>query len=171
MPSGNPNVISSRGMFDPPRNAHEQGDVVPSTVTAKCTRLTPGAAIYVPPGHWHRVVPVEDDPRCLSVDIRVASAAQARWVCEELFAGMMHGLYRGELHRGAEMPDLTMAAAGSGGGVVRTAASQHDPTSARRRTRRLRKTCFESASKVSGLGSQLGVDGLRDFSPLEDGVS
>jgi len=24
MPSGNPNVISSRGMGDPPRNAHEQ---------------------------------------------------------------------------------------------------------------------------------------------------
>jgi ribosomal protein L16 Arg81 hydroxylase len=91
MPSGNPNVISSRGMADPPRNAHEQRDVVPSPASATCTRLTPGAAIYVPPGHWHRVVPVEDDPRCLSVDIRVASATQARWVCEELFAGMMHG--------------------------------------------------------------------------------
>lgn len=115
MPSGNPNVISSRGMGDPPRNAHEQRDAVPSTSTAKCTRLTPGAAIYVPPGHWHRVAPVEDEPRCLSVDIRVASATQARWVCEEIFAGMMHALYGKEMYRGGVLPDLTMAAAGSGG--------------------------------------------------------
>jgi len=45
---------------DPPRNAHEQCDVVPSTADAQCTRLTPGAAIYVPPGHWHRVARVHN---------------------------------------------------------------------------------------------------------------
>lgn len=116
MPGGNPNVISSRGMDDPPRNAHEQRDAAPSTSTATCTRLSPGAAIYVPPGHWHRVVPVEDDPRCLSVDIRVASATQARWVCEELFARMMRALYAKDTSRAGATPDLTMAAAACAGG-------------------------------------------------------
>ena len=48
-----------------------------------------GHGIYVPPGHWHRVVPVTEDPVCLSIDIRIASVTMARWLCENVFAKFM----------------------------------------------------------------------------------
>ena len=54
--------------------------------------LTPWCAIYVPTGTWHRVVPVTDEPCCLSMDIRVASATSARWLCENLFVDMTEHL-------------------------------------------------------------------------------
>ena len=85
----NKNVISSRGLLDPPRNRTEQQSRTPDFSKERTTRLEAGSVIYIPPGHWHRVVPVDADPVCLSVDIRIASVTNARWMCENIFAEFM----------------------------------------------------------------------------------
>ena len=85
----NKNVISSRGLLDPPRNRTEQINKTPDFSKERTTRLEAGSVIYIPPGHWHRVVPVDADPVCLSVDIRIASVTNARWMCENIFAEFM----------------------------------------------------------------------------------
>ena len=85
----NKNVISSRGLLDPPRNRTEQQSRTPDFSKERTTRLEAGSVIYIPPGHWHRVVPVDADPVCLSVDIRIASVTTARWMCENIFAEFM----------------------------------------------------------------------------------
>ena len=85
----NKNVISSRGLLDAPRNRTEQQSRTPDFSKERTTRLEAGSGIYIPPGHWHRVVPVDADPVCLSVDIRIASVTTARWMCENIFAEFM----------------------------------------------------------------------------------
>ena len=85
----NKNVISSRGLLDAPRNRTEQISKTPDFSKERTTRLEAGSVIYIPPGHWHRVVPVDADPVCLSVDIRIASVTTARWMCENIFAEFM----------------------------------------------------------------------------------
>ena len=85
----NVNVIGSRGLCDPPRNRAEQVNRTPNFSKERITRLEAGMGIYVPPGHWHRVVPVTEDPVCLSIDIRIASVTMARWLCENIFAKFM----------------------------------------------------------------------------------
>ena len=85
----NKNVISSRGLLDAPRNRTEQQSRTPDFSKERTTRLEAGSVIYIPPGHWHRVVPVDADPVCLSVDIRIASVTAARWMCENIFAEFM----------------------------------------------------------------------------------
>ena len=94
-PSGNPNVLTSRGLNDPPRTMYDKHALNPPNLTDHLvTRLAPGQAIYVPPGEWHRVIPIETDPTvgsCFSVDVRVASVTHARWTCEALFASMTCG--------------------------------------------------------------------------------
>uniref|UniRef100_A0A7S0PW39 JmjC domain-containing protein n=1 Tax=Micromonas pusilla TaxID=38833 RepID=A0A7S0PW39_MICPS len=85
----NVNVIGSRGLRDPPRNRAEQVNRTPNFSKERITRLEAGMGIYVPPGHWHRVVPVTEDPVCLSIDIRIASVTMARWFCENVFAKFM----------------------------------------------------------------------------------
>ena len=94
-PSGNPNVLTSRGLNDPPRTMYDKHALHPPNLTDHLvTRLAPGQAIYVPPGEWHRVIPIETDPTvgsCFSVDVRVASVTHARWTCEALFASMTCG--------------------------------------------------------------------------------
>ena len=85
----NKNVISSRGLLDPPRNRTEQQSRTPDFSKERTTRLEAGSVIYIPPGHWHRVVPVDADPVCLSVDIRIASVTTGRWMCENIFAEFM----------------------------------------------------------------------------------
>jgi hypothetical protein len=85
----NKNVISSRGLLDAPRNRTEQQSRTPDFSKERTTRLEAGSVIYIPPGHWHRVVPVDADPVCLSVDIRIASVTTARWMCENIFAEFM----------------------------------------------------------------------------------
>ena len=85
----NVNVIGSRGLRDPPRNRAEQVNRTPNFSKERITRLEAGMGIYVPPGHWHRVVPVTEDPVCLSIDIRIASVTMARWLCENVFAKFM----------------------------------------------------------------------------------
>ena len=85
----NVNVIGSRGLCDPPRNRAEQVNRTPNFSKERITRLEAGMGIYVPPGHWHRVVPVTEDPVCLSIDIRIASVTMARWLCENVFAKFM----------------------------------------------------------------------------------
>ena len=94
-PSGNPNVLTSRGLDDPPNTAYDVHALhPPNLMNHRVTRLAPGQAIYVPPGEWHRVIPIETDPTvgsCFSVDARVASVTHARWTCEALFASMTCG--------------------------------------------------------------------------------
>ena len=89
VPSGNVNVESARGASDAPRNVFELRDAPPDVASASVTRVSPGAVIYVPPGCWHRVVPTEDDDGvCLSVDVRVGSVTELRWLMENLHTAM-----------------------------------------------------------------------------------
>jgi hypothetical protein len=105
---GDKNVNQSRGLRDATRNGREAGDVLYEHL-GKTFTLTPGDAIYVPPGTWHRVVPKsaerpdgpddeDEDGKnkknvgggvanrvCLSVDVRVANVPRARWTCESVF--------------------------------------------------------------------------------------
>jgi hypothetical protein len=64
---------------------------VPSAGVAKCFNLAPGSVIYVPPGCWHRVVPVSGDS--LSADIRAAHIHRATWMAESLFATALAHLH------------------------------------------------------------------------------
>ena len=105
----NKNVISSRGLLDAPRNRTEQQSRTPDFSKERTTRLEAGSVIYIPPGHWHRVVPVDADPVCLSVDIRIASVTTARWMCENIFAEFMS--------------DVSFGYCGNGGYPTNTAPS------------------------------------------------
>jgi hypothetical protein len=51
-----------------------------------CFSLAPGSVLYLPPGHWHSVVPIEGGS--ISVDLRAGSLTQAKWVCEALYAAL-----------------------------------------------------------------------------------
>ena len=79
----------SVGMHDQPRNRAEQLLHAPAAGMAHCTcyNLSPGSIVYLPPGHWHSVVPLEGGS--LSVDLRAANLTQAKWVCEALYASLV----------------------------------------------------------------------------------
>ena len=53
--------------------------------------MRPGSVIYLPPGYWHQVVPVEEDS--FSVDIRIANLAQCKWICEAVFVSLLAKFY------------------------------------------------------------------------------
>lgn len=78
----------SRGMFDAPRNRAEHAARAPPAGLAgcPCVSMAPGSVLYLPPGHWHRVVPVEGP--CVSVNLRIGQLLRARWLCEALFAAL-----------------------------------------------------------------------------------
>ena len=80
---------ASVGMHDLPRNRSEQLLHTPAAGMAHCAchNLSPGSVLYLPPGHWHSVVPLEGGS--LSVDLRAANLTQAKWLCEALYASMM----------------------------------------------------------------------------------
>ena len=87
LPGGEKGADGPRGMFDPPRNRAEQLHArsgLPPLGEAACYSLAPGSVLYVPPGHWHRVVPTEGGS--LSVDVRIGHLTAAKWLSEALFA-------------------------------------------------------------------------------------
>jgi hypothetical protein len=84
---GDPHTLAgSRGMRDAPGNYLEQTLAIPNTGTQQrdCTTLGEGSLLYIPPGHWHSVVPSHGDS--FSVDLRVATVTHAKWLSEVLFA-------------------------------------------------------------------------------------
>jgi hypothetical protein len=84
---GDPHTLAgSRGMRDAPGNFLEQTLAIPNTGTQQrdCTSLGEGSLLYIPPGHWHSVVPSHGDS--FSVDLRVATVTHAKWLSEVLFA-------------------------------------------------------------------------------------
>ena len=89
LPAGQPRADGSRGMFDAPRNRAEQLQCAPSTSAAERFSLSPGAVLYVPPGDWHRVVPIEGGS--LSVDVRIGHLTAAKWLSEATFATLSLG--------------------------------------------------------------------------------
>lgn len=99
---GNPNVTCSRAMQDAPRNRYEQ--LLPAAparpADSVCYSLRPGSVLYVPPGHWHSVIPSGGDS--CSVDLRVGSVLHAKWICEAVFAGLMSAFCTGR--QGPEPP-------------------------------------------------------------------
>lgn len=100
----------SRGMFDAPRNRAELHAVRAQAGPAGCgcVSMAPGSVLYLPPGHWHRVVPVAGP--CVSVNLRVGQLLRARWLCEALFAALSAAPFDGHdaptraLGRGAMQP-------------------------------------------------------------------
>ncbi|CAE7467503.1 unnamed protein product [Symbiodinium natans] len=87
---GNPHTMgAARGLRDTPMNFLDQSIPIPNTgpLDRSCYNLRPGSVLYIPPGHWHSVVPVKGD--CVSVNLRVANLLHAKWVCEVMFAKMM----------------------------------------------------------------------------------
>jgi hypothetical protein len=91
---GDPSPVASAALLaghERPRNRTEQQRAVPSAGVAKCFNLAPGSVIYVPPGCWHRVVPVSGDS--LSADIRAAHIHRATWMAESLFATALAHLH------------------------------------------------------------------------------
>lgn len=81
---------SSSGMFDAPRNRCEQlHRMSQPTAQSSCFNLAAGSVLYVPPGWWHSVVPLEGGS--VSVDIRAGSLTHARWVSEALYVSLMTG--------------------------------------------------------------------------------
>jgi len=80
-------------MQDLPRNRFEQQCHIPSTgaESSTCYNLRPGSLIYVPPGHWHQVSCVAGNS--FSVDLRVGSILQSRWICEAIFAGLLDAFH------------------------------------------------------------------------------
>ncbi|CAK9026085.1 unnamed protein product [Durusdinium trenchii] len=84
---GNPHTIGgSRGLLDAPLNFLDQSTVIPNTGPLGCSQysLRPGSVLYIPPGHWHSVLPVKGE--CVSVNLRVANILHAKWISEVLFA-------------------------------------------------------------------------------------
>ena len=87
---GSPNTVGSRSLAgDTAKNRYEQQRLTPSPndESVQCFSLVPGSVIYVPPGHWHQVTPIEGSS--LAVDIRVANLLQARWIAEAVFSGLL----------------------------------------------------------------------------------
>ena len=84
---GDRRADSSRGMFDVARNRAEQVQAVPNPSTAETFSLAPGSVLYLPPGDWHRVVPVEGNS--ISVDVRLGHLTAAKWLCEALHASLV----------------------------------------------------------------------------------
>eukprot|EP01134_Creolimax_fragrantissima_P003290 CFRG3290T1 len=80
------NLTSSREIHDIPNNQKEQRLPIPATGPANYTSqsLVPGSVLYVPPGHWHSVVPTSGES--MSVDLRVANISHAKWIAEAVFA-------------------------------------------------------------------------------------
>lgn len=91
---GNPNTTCSRAMQEAPRNRYEQTLPVPPTGPADhvCHSLRPGSVLYVPPGHWHSVIPSGGDS--CSVDLRVGNVLHAKWISEAVFAGLLGSFCR-----------------------------------------------------------------------------
>ena len=85
MPSG-PRTGASRGMFDAASNRAEQlcSASVPATGTPTRRVLEPGSVLYLPPGEWHRVVPLEG--RSVSVDLHIGELTRGKWLAEALYA-------------------------------------------------------------------------------------
>ncbi|CAJ1458147.1 unnamed protein product [Effrenium voratum] len=84
---GNPHTIGgARGLRDAPMNFLDQSVDIPSTgpLERQCYSLKPGSVLYVPPGHWHSVLPVKGD--CVSVNLRVANLLHAKLISEAVFA-------------------------------------------------------------------------------------
>ena len=90
--AGDVNTLgASRGMQDDPCTYLEQTLAHPNTGRADegsggqaATRnLAPGSVLYLPPGHWHSVIPAHGDS--FSVDLRVATIGHAKWLSEALF--------------------------------------------------------------------------------------
>lgn len=121
----NKNVISSRGLLDAPRNRTEQQSRTPDFSKERTTRLEAGSGIYIPPGHWHRVVPVDADPVCLSVDIRIASVTNARWMCENIFAEFMSDVSFGYCGNGGYPTNTATVARFVGAGGQDETLEQH----------------------------------------------
>ena len=121
----NKNVISSRGLLDAPRNRTEQQSRTPDFSKERTTRLEAGSVIYIPPGHWHRVVPVDADPVCLSVDIRIASVTTARWMCENIFAEFMSDVSFGYCGNGGYPTNTATVARFVGAGGQDETLEQH----------------------------------------------
>ena len=121
----NKNVISSRGLLDAPRNRTEQQSRTPDFSKERTTRLEAGSVIYIPPGHWHRVVPVDADPVCLSVDIRIASVTNARWMCENIFAEFMSDVSFGYCGNGGYPTNTATVARFVGAGGQDETLEQH----------------------------------------------
>ncbi|CAE7936522.1 eag [Symbiodinium sp. KB8] len=87
---GNPHTFgAARGMRDMPMNFMDQSIPIPGTgpLDRSCYNLRPGSVLYIPPGHWHSVTPVQGE--CVSVNLRVANLLHAKWICEVLFAEMI----------------------------------------------------------------------------------
>eukprot|EP00656_Telonema_subtile_P002162 TRINITY_DN1093_c0_g1_i1.p1 TRINITY_DN1093_c0_g1~~TRINITY_DN1093_c0_g1_i1.p1 ORF type:complete len:408 (-),score=54.60 TRINITY_DN1093_c0_g1_i1:112-1335(-) len=87
---GSTNTVASRSLAgEPSKNRFEQQCPLPSTGpdSYTCYALTPGSVLYVPPGHWHQVVPTVGDS--LSVDIRIGNVVDAKRIAEAVFAGLL----------------------------------------------------------------------------------
>ncbi|KNC86717.1 hypothetical protein SARC_01137 [Sphaeroforma arctica JP610] len=80
------NLTSSREIHDVPTNMKELLVTIPGTSPThyECFTLEPGSILYLPPGHWHSVVPVASES--FSVDLRVANVSQAKWIAEAIFS-------------------------------------------------------------------------------------
>ena len=72
---------------------------MPHLSGAQCYRLEPGSVLYLPPGDWHRVVPVEGGS--LSVDIRVGHLTAFKWLSESVFAALAND---GVVQPGSDLP-------------------------------------------------------------------
>eukprot|EP00928_Gymnodinium_smaydae_P015731 TRINITY_DN15825_c0_g1_i3.p1 TRINITY_DN15825_c0_g1~~TRINITY_DN15825_c0_g1_i3.p1 ORF type:complete len:321 (-),score=65.05 TRINITY_DN15825_c0_g1_i3:15-977(-) len=88
---GSPGAAASRALLEPPRNAYERRIAAPDVgpVAQTCYSLGPGSVLYLPPGCWHSVSTAGSES--FSVDLRVGSVLQARWLCEALFAELTGG--------------------------------------------------------------------------------
>ena len=78
---GDANTLGgSRGMRDAPGNFLEQRLAIPNTgiLHRQCINLREGSVLYIPPGHWHSVIPANGDS--FSVDLRVATVPHAKWL-------------------------------------------------------------------------------------------
>lgn len=86
---GNTNTYKNRALMDPTRNYIEQQESLPSTDNnnKKIYHLDPGSIIYLPPGFWHSVVPVNEIS--ISVDIRIGNIIHSKWICEAIFCSLV----------------------------------------------------------------------------------
>jgi hypothetical protein len=85
LPGGSSQAEASRSLFEPARNRAEGAVRAPPLGEASVHVLGPGSVLYLPPGHWHRVIPA-GGPTSFSVDIRIGHLSAARWLSEALFA-------------------------------------------------------------------------------------
>ena len=107
---GSPETWANRSLGDRPTNFLEQQVAIPSTGPANVTtyHLTPGSMIYLPPGYWHSVTPVEGES--LSVDLRVVNILERKWICEAVFAGLSSAFRGGDgTNRSVSQIDTSLA--------------------------------------------------------------